>query len=133
MGLVTTEKMFDKAADGGYAIGAFNFNNMEVIQAIITAAANTNSPVILQASTSAIKYMGFEYINKMVEAAIEETKKIGKEVEVALHLDHGDSFETCKECIDAGFTSVMIDASKYLFDKNFEYKEKKVQDGQLEI
>ena len=87
MGLVTTEKMFDKAADGGYAIGAFNVNNMEIIQGIMDAAIDTNSPVILQASTSAIKYMGFEYINKMVEAAIETSKKMGKEVEVALLLE----------------------------------------------
>lgn len=127
MGLVTTEKMFDRAANGGYAIGAFNFNNMEVIQAIINAAANTNSPVILQASTSAIKYMGFEYINKMVEAAIETSKKAGKEVEIALHLDHGDSFETCKECIDNGFTSVMIDGSKYSFEENVELTKKVVE------
>lgn len=127
MGLVTTKKMFEKAADGGYAIGAFNINNMEVIQGIVNAAADKNSPVILQASTSAIKYMGFEYITKMVEAAILNAKSKGKDIEIALHLDHGDSFETCKECIDNGFTSVMIDGSKYSFDENVALTKKVVE------
>lgn len=127
MGLVTTEKMFEKAYDGEYAIGAFNINNMEVIQAIVNAAANQNSPIILQASASAIKYMGFPYIKAMVNAAIESIKLQGKEIDIALHLDHGDSFEICKECINNGFTSVMIDGSKYSFEENVELTKKVVE------
>lgn len=127
MGLTTTEKMFKKAADGGYAIGAFNINNMEVIQAIVNAASEKNSPVILQASTSAIKYMGFDYITKMVEAAIMDIKGKDKDIDIALHLDHGDSFEICKECIDHGFTSVMIDGSKYPFEENIALTKKVVE------
>lgn len=127
MGLTTTEKMFKKAADGGYAIGAFNINNMEVIQAIVNAASAKNSPVILQVSTSAIKYMGFEYITKMVEAAILSIKAKDKDIDIALHLDHGDSFEICKDCIDHGFTSVMIDGSKYPFEENIALTKKVVE------
>lgn len=113
MGLVTTKKMFEDAIAGKYAIGAFNVNNMEFVQAIMEAASEENSPVILQASTSAIKYAGFPYIRKMIEAALEI-----KDIPVALHLDHGPDFETCKKCIDNGFTSVMIDGSKYDFEEN---------------
>lgn len=118
MGLVTTKKMFEKASDGGYAIGAFNINNMETLQAVVNAASNQNSPIIIQASISAIKYMGFPYIIAMVNAAIEDIKIKGKEIDIALHLDHGNSFEICKECIDNGFTSVMIDGSQYSFEDN---------------
>ena len=114
MPLVTTKEMFEKSMKEGYAIGAFNVNNMEIIQAIMDAAAESKSPVILQASSSAIKYARINYLMKMVEAAIEEHP----EVPVALHLDHGPDFETAKMCIDSGFTSVMIDASKYDFEKN---------------
>ena len=113
MGLVTTTEMFKKAMKEHYAIGAFNINNMEIIQAIVDAAKEENSPVILQASSSAIKYARVNYLMKMLEAATEETN-----VPIAMHLDHGPDFETCKMCIDAGFTSVMIDGSKYDFEEN---------------
>lgn len=113
MGLVTTKEMFEKAMKEHYAIGAFNVNNMEIIQAILDAAKEENSPVILQASSSAIKYARITYLMKMVEAGLEDT-----DVPVAIHLDHGSDFETCKMCIDAGFTSVMIDGSKYDFEEN---------------
>ena len=113
MPLVTTKEMFEKSMKEGFAIGAFNVNNMEIIQAIVDAAAEENSPVILQASSSAIKYARPIYLKKMVEAAVEETN-----IPIALHLDHGPDFETCKACIDAGFTSVMIDGSKYDFEEN---------------
>ena len=114
MSLVTTTEMFKKSMEEGFAIGAFNVNNMEIIQAIVDAAAETNSPVILQASSSAIKYARINYLMKMVEAALEEHPN----VPLAIHLDHGPDFETCKMCIDAGFTSVMIDGSKYDFEEN---------------
>ena len=113
MSLVTTKEMFEKSMKEGFAIGAFNVNNMEIIQAIVDAASEENSPVILQASSSAIKYARPIYLKKMVEAAVEETN-----IPIVLHLDHGPDFETCKECIDAGFTSVMIDGSKYDFEEN---------------
>ena len=113
MPLVTTKEMFEKSMKEGFAIGAFNVNNMEIIQAIVDAASEENSPVILQASSSAIKYARPVYLKKMVEAAVEETN-----IPIVLHLDHGPDFETCKECIDAGFTSVMIDGSKYDFEEN---------------
>jgi len=113
MGLVTTTEMFKKAMKEHYAIGAFNVNNMEIIQAIVDAAKEENSPVILQASSSAIKYARVNYLMKMLEAATEDT-----DVPIAMHLDHGPDFETAKMCIDAGFTSVMIDGSKYDFEEN---------------
>lgn len=113
MPLVTTKEMFEKSMKEGFAIGAFNVNNMEIIQGIVDAAAEENSPVILQASSSAIKYARPNYLMKMVEAAVEETN-----IPIAIHLDHGPDFETCKACIDAGFTSVMIDGSKYDFEEN---------------
>ena len=115
MPLVTTDDMFKKAMKGKYAIGAFNINNMEFVQGITDAANELKSPVILQASPSAIKYARIDYLIKMVEAAVETT-----DIPIALHLDHGLDFETCKMCVDAGFTSVMIDASKYDFEKNVE-------------
>ena len=114
MGLVTTKEMFKKSMDEGFAIGAFNVNNMEIIQGIVDAAAEAKSPVILQASSGAIKYAGIDYLMKMVEAAT----IVHPELPIALHLDHGPDFETCKMCIDAGFTSVMIDGSKYDFEEN---------------
>ena len=114
MSLVTTKEMFEKSMKEGFAIGAFNVNNMEIIQAIVDAASEANSPVILQASASAIKYAGIDYLMKMVEAAT----IVHPNVPIALHLDHGPDFETCKMCIDAGFTSVMIDGSKYDFEEN---------------
>ena len=113
MPLVTTKEMFEKSMKEKFAIGAFNVNNMEIIQGIVDAAAKENSPVILQASSSAIKYARIPYLRKMIEAALEE-----HDIPVALHLDHGPDFETCKTCIDNGFTSVMIDGSKYDFEEN---------------
>ena len=113
MPLVTTKEMFEKSMKEHFAIGAFNVNNMEIIQGIVDAAAKQNSPVILQASSSAIKYARIPYLMKMVEAALEE-----HDIPVALHLDHGPDFETCKMCIDNGFTSVMIDGSKYDIEEN---------------
>lgn len=118
MGLVTTKEMFKKAYDGGYAVGAFNVNNMEIIQGIIDAAIKTNSPVILQVSAGARKYANPIYLKKLVEAAVEYTKSMGKDIPIVLHLDHGDSFEICKDCIDGGFTSVMFDGSKLDFEEN---------------
>ena len=113
MPLVTTKDMFEKSMKEHFAIGAFNVNNMEIIQGIVDAAAEQNSPVILQASSSAIKYARVPYLKKMIEAALEE-----HDIPVVLHLDHGPDFETCKMCIDNGFTSVMIDGSKYDFEEN---------------
>ncbi len=113
MPLVTTKKMFADAYAGGYAIGAFNVNNMEIVQGITEAAAATRSPLILQVSAGARKYANHTYLMKLVEAALEET-----DLPIALHLDHGDSFELCKSCIDGGFTSVMIDGSHLSFDEN---------------
>ena len=112
--LVTTKDMFEKSMKEGFAIGAFNVNNMEIIQGIMDAAAEAKSPVILQASSSAIKYARIGYLMKMIEAAVAEHP----EVPVAIHLDHGPDFETAKMCIDNGFTSVMIDGSKYDFEEN---------------
>ena len=114
MPLVTTKEMFEKSMKEKFAIGAFNVNNMEIIQGIVDAAAEQKSPVILQASSSAIKYARINYLMKMLEAAMEEHP----EVPVAIHLDHGPDFETAKMCIDNGFTSVMIDGSKYDFEEN---------------
>ena len=113
MPLVTTKEMFEKSMKEGFAIGAFNVNNMELIQGIVDAAAENNSPVILQASSSAIKYARVPYLKKMIEAALEE-----HDIPVVLHLDHGPDFETCKMCVDNGFTSVMFDGSKYDFEEN---------------
>ena len=114
MALVTTTEMFKKAYDGGYAIGAFNVNNMEIVQGITEACREEKAPVILQDSKGARAYANHTYLVKLVEAAVLECP----EIPVALHLDHGDSFETCKSCIDGGFTSVMIDASSKSFEEN---------------
>jgi len=122
MPLVTTKEMFKKAYDGGYAIGAFNVNNMEIIQGITEAAKECNAPVILQVSKGARAYANRTYLVKLVEAAEIETG-----LPIALHLDHGDSFETCKSCIDDGFTSVMIDASSKPFEENIEITKKVVE------
>ena len=121
MPLVTTKEMFKNAYEGGYAIGAFNVNNMEIVQAITEGAKEVNSPIILQVSAGARKYAKHEYLMKMVEAAVADT-----DIPIALHLDHGDSFELCKSCIDGGFTSVMIDGSKYSFEENIELTKKVV-------
>ena len=114
MALVTTTEMFRKAYDGGYAIGAFNVNNMEIVQAITEACKKENSPVILQVSRGARTYANHTYLMKLVEAAVKECP----DIPIALHLDHGPDFETCKSCIDGGFTSVMIDASSKPFEEN---------------
>ena len=122
MPLVTTTEMFKKAYDGGYAIGAFNVNNMEIVQGITEAAKEVNAPLILQVSKGARAYANHTYLIKLVEAAVIETG-----LPIALHLDHGDSFETCKSCIDGGFTSVMIDASSKPFAENIEITRKVVE------
>ncbi len=120
MALVTSTEMFKKAYAGGYAIGAFNVNNMEIVQAITEAAAELKSPVILQASAGARKYANSIYLVKLVEAAVE----LHPEVPMVLHLDHGADFATCKSCIDGGFTSVMIDYSSHSFEENIEESRK---------
>ena len=122
MPLVTTTEMFKKAYDGGYAIGAFNVNNMEIVQGITEAAKEVNAPLILQVSKGARAYANHPYLMKLVEAAVIETGR-----PICLHLDHGDSFETCKSCIDGGFTSVMIDASSKPFAENIEITKKVVE------
>ena len=114
MALVTTTEMFKKAYDGGYAIGAFNVNNMEIVQGITEAAGELKSPVILQVSKGARAYANHTYLVKLVEAAVIENP----EIPIALHLDHGDSFELCKSCVDGGFTSVMIDGSHHPYEEN---------------
>lgn len=114
MPLVTTTEMFKKAYDGGYAVGAFNVNNMEIVQGITEACQEQKAPVVLQVSKGARAYANHNYLVKMVQAAVENCP----EIPIALHLDHGDSFEVCKSCIDGGFTSVMIDASSKSFEEN---------------
>jgi len=113
MPLVTSKEMFKKAYDGGYAIGAFNVNNMEIVQGITEAAKEVNAPLILQVSAGARKYANHTYLMKLIEAAIIETG-----LPICVHLDHGDTFELCKSCIDGGFTSVMIDGSHHPFEEN---------------
>lgn len=113
MALITSEEMFRKALKSDYAIGAFNVNNMEIIQGIVEAAGEENAPLILQVSAGARKYAKGPYLRHLVEAAIEDTG-----VDVCLHLDHGEDFEICKQCVDDGFTSVMIDGSKHPFEEN---------------
>ena len=119
MPLVNTKEMFKRAYAEGYAVGAFNVNNMEIVQGITEAAKELKSPVILQVSAGARKYAKHNYLVHLVQAAIEDT-----DLPIALHLDHGDSFELCKACIDGGFTSVMIDGSKYSFEENIELTKK---------
>ncbi len=123
MALVTTTEMFKKAYDGGYAIGAFNVNNMEIVQGITEACREEKAPVILQVSKGARAYANHTYLVKLVEAAVIECP----EIPIALHLDHGPDFETCKACIDGGFTSVMIDASSKPFAENIEITRKVVE------
>lgn len=122
MALVTTKDMFQKAYAGGYAIGAFNVNNMEIVQGITEAAKELNAPIILQVSAGARKYAKHAYLVKLVEAALADT-----DLPIALHLDHGDDFEICKACIDGGFTSVMIDGSKHSFEDNIALTKKVVE------
>ena len=122
MALVTTKEMFKKAYEGGYAIGAFNINNMEIIQAITEAASEERSPVILQVSAGARKYAKHEYLMALAAAAVKDTG-----IDLALHLDHGDTFELCKSCIDGGFTSVMIDGSHHSYEDNIALTKKVVE------
>jgi fructose-bisphosphate aldolase class II len=122
MPLVNTTEMFKKAYEGGYAIGAFNVNNMEIVQGITEAAKEVNAPLILQVSSGARKYANHTYLMKLIEAALAET-----DLPIAVHLDHGDSFELCKSCIDGGFTSVMIDGSHLPFEENIALTKKVVE------
>ncbi|HEY5576319.1 MAG TPA: class II fructose-bisphosphate aldolase, partial [Clostridiaceae bacterium] len=115
MPLVTTKEMFKKALEGKYAVGAFNINNMEILQGVVNAAKVKQSPVIIQVSTGALKYAGPKYLKAMVDAAVEDTG-----IDIALHLDHGADFEACKAAIECGFTSVMIDGSHYDYEENIE-------------
>ena len=127
LGLVNTKKMFAKAVKGGYAIPAFNFNTMEQMQAIVQAAVETKSPVIMQVSKGARKYANPTILRYMAQGAVEYAKELGcKKPQIVLHLDHGDSFETCKSCIDSGFSSVMIDGSSLPFKENIKLTKKVV-------
>ncbi len=127
IGLVNTIYMFKKAMDGGYAVPAYNFNNMEQLQAIILACCETKSPLILQVSSGARKYANQTLLRYMAEGAVEYAKELGREIPIALHLDHGDTFELCKSCIETGFSSVMIDGSHHPYDKNVELTAKVVE------
>ena len=127
LGLVNTREMFKKAIAGQYAIGAFNFNNMEQMQAIIQAAVETKSPVILQVSSGARKYANQTLLRYMAQGAVEYAKELGcAHPQIVLHLDHGDSFELCKSCIDMGFSSVMIDGSHFPYEENIALTKKVV-------
>ena len=127
LGLVNTREMFAKAIKGGYAIPAFNFNNMEQLQAIIKASAETKSPVILQVSKGARNYANQTLLRYMAQGAVEYAKELGWEhPQICLHLDHGDSFELCKSCVDFGFSSVMIDASSLPYEENIALTKKVV-------
>jgi len=127
LGLVNTREMFQKAMKGGYAIPAYNFNNMEQLQAIIQACVETSSPVILQVSSGARKYANQTLLRYMAQGAVEFAKELGKNIPIALHLDHGDSFELCKDCIASGFSSVMIDGSHHPYEKNVELTKQVVE------
>src|SRR6202142_1023737 len=120
LGLVNTKNLFAKAIAGGYAIPAYNFNNMEQLQAIIAACVETNSPVILQVSSGARKYANQTLLRYMAQGAVEYAKELsqGSGIPIALHLDHGDTFELCKDCVDSGFSSVMIDGSHHSYEEN---------------
>ncbi|MFK4785556.1 class II fructose-bisphosphate aldolase [Fusobacterium sp. MFO224] len=127
LGLKNTKEMFARANKNGYAVPAFNFNNMEQAQAIIEACAEMGSPVILQCSKGAMEYMGISYVAMMAKAAVDYVKMVGSDIPVALHLDHGPSFEVAKFCIDNGFSSVMIDGSSLPFEENIEEAKKVVE------
>jgi fructose-bisphosphate aldolase class II len=127
LGLVNTNDLFKKAVEGGYAIPAFNFNNMEQLQAIISACVETNSPVILQVSSGARKYANQTLLRYMAQGAVEYAKELGKNIPIVLHLDHGDTFELCKSCIDSGFSSVMIDGSHHSYEDNIALTKKVVE------
>jgi fructose-bisphosphate aldolase class II len=127
LGLVNSKELFQKAVKGGYAIPAFNFNNMEQMQAIISACVETKSPVILQVSSGARKYANQTLLRYMAQGAVEYAKELGYAIPVVLHLDHGDTFELCKSCIDSGFSSVMIDGSHHSYEKNVELTKQVVE------
>ena len=127
LGLVNTREMFAKAIKGGYAIPAFNFNNLEQMQAIIQACVEKSSPVILQVSSGARKYANQTLLRYMAQGAVEYAKELGKNIPIVLHLDHGDSFELCKDCIDMGFSSVMIDGSHLPYEENVALTKKVVE------
>ncbi len=127
LGLVNTREMFAKAIKGGYAVPAFNFNNMEQMQAIIQACVETSSPVILQVSAGARKYANQTLLRYMAQGAVEYAKELGKNIPIVLHLDHGNSFELCKDCIDMGCSSVMIDGSALPYDENVALTKKVVE------
>jgi len=120
LGLVSSKELFQKAVKGGYAIPAFNFNNLEQLQAIIAACVETKSPVILQVSSGARKYANQTLLRYLAQGAVEYAKELGYNIPVVLHLDHGDTFELCKSCIETGFSSVMIDGSHHSYEKNIE-------------
>ena len=126
IGLVNTKNLFKKAVKGGYAIPAYNFNNMEQLQSIIMACVETSSPVILQVSAGARKYANQTLLRYMAEGAVQYAKDLGKKIPIVLHLDHGDSYELCKSCIDTGFSSVMIDGSHLPYDENVKLTKKVV-------
>ncbi len=127
LGLVNTREVFRKAFEGKYAIPAFNFNNMEQMQAIVQACVETSSPVILQVSSGARKYANQTLLRYMAQGAVEYAKELGKNIPITLHLDHGDSFELCKSCIDMGFSSVMIDGSHLSYEENVALTKKVVE------
>lgn len=126
LGLVNTKEMFQKAMNGKYAVPAYNFNNMEQLQAILQACVETKSPVILQVSSGARKYANSTLLRNMAKGAVEYAKELGYEIPIALHLDHGDTFELCKDCVDNGFSSVMIDGSHHSFQENISLTKKVV-------
>lgn len=127
LGLVNTKDLFKKAVEGGYAIPAFNFNNLEQLQAIVSACVETKSPVILQVSSGARKYANQTLLRYMAQGAVEYAKELGYAIPIALHLDHGDTFELCKNCIDMGFSSVMIDGSHLPYEENIALTKKVVE------
>jgi fructose-bisphosphate aldolase class II len=127
LGLVNSKELFQKAVDGGYAIPAYNFNNLEQLQAILQACVDTKSPVILQVSSGARKYANGTLLRNMARGAVEYVKELGCEIPIVLHLDHGDTFEICKECIDNGFSSVMIDGSHLPYEENIALTKKVVE------
>ncbi len=127
LGLVNSKDLFQKAVKGGYAIPAFNFNNLEQMQAIISACVETKSPVILQVSSGARKYANQTLLRFLAQGAVEYAKELGCAIPIVLHLDHGDTFELCKSCIDSGFSSVMIDGSHLSYEKNIELTKQVVE------
>jgi fructose-bisphosphate aldolase class II len=127
LGLQNTKELFKKAVAGGYAIPAYNFNNLEQLQAILQACVETKSPVILQVSSGARKYANATLLRNMAKGAVEYVKELGYEIPIVLHLDHGDTFELCKDCIDSGFSSVMIDGSHHPYDENVALTKKVVE------